>query len=179
VIEHRRWVRYLPLLLAFLLLCTTGCGYHDANTAVRLPSDLHTIYVPGIANASSTYRIGQVFSEAVVRVMRSRTNYRIVTTDDGSADATLSGLVTNVFLTPLTYDSVTGGITSSMVVISLNAQLVAKGGKVLWSNPNFVYREQYQESTTPASFFEESGPAIQRVANSFADTLVANILESF
>lgn len=171
--------RYVGIALTGLLLIATGCGYHNANTAVRLPSDLHTIYFPGIANASSTYRIGTTFSEAVVRVLRDRTNYRIISKDDGTADATLSGNITNVFLTPLTYDSVTGGITSSMVVVSLNAKLVGKDGKVYWSNPNFTYREQYQESTSAASFFDESGPAIQRVANSFADTLVANILESF
>jgi len=167
------------IVLAGLLLFATGCGYHNANTAVRLPSDLHTIYFPGITNSSSVYRIGQTFNESVTRVLRDRTDYRVVSQNDGTADATLSGTVTSVFLTPLTYDSVTGGITSSMVVISLNAKLVGKDGKVYWSNPNFVYREQYQESTSTASFFDESGPAIQRIANSFANTLVANILESF
>lgn len=176
---RRHFLQYHVIALAGLLLFATACGYHNANTAVRLPSDLHTIYFPEIANASSTYRVGQTFSEAVTRVLRDRTNYRIISKNDGTADATLSGTITNVFLTPLTYDSVNGGITSSMVVVTLNAKLVGKDGKVYWSNPNFIYREQYQESTNVAQFFDESGPAIQRVANSFADTLVANILESF
>jgi hypothetical protein len=42
-----------------------------------------------------------------------------------------------------------------------------------------LYREQYQESIAVASFFEEANPAVQRVANEFAKTLVANILEAF
>jgi len=162
-----------------LLLLTVGCGYHTNATAVRLPSDLHTIYVPKIVNNSSTYRIGQTFTEAVVRELRSRTNYRIVTTNDGTADATLSGNVTNVFIAPLTYDSVTGRVSSSMVVVGLNANLTSKSGHVLWSNPNFLYREQYQESTDTTSFFEEAGPAVQRIASDFAHTLVADILEAF
>jgi len=171
--------RILAMLTFVLLVLMCGCGYHTTETAVRLPSDLHTIYVPGIVNRSQTYRVGQTLTEAVVRELRARTNYRIVTVNDGSADATLSGTVTNVFTAPLTYDSVTGRISSSLVAVMLNASLVAKDGKVLWSNPNFVYREQYQESIDTRTFFEEAGPAMQRIANSFAKTLVADILEAF
>jgi len=162
-----------------MLLVIAGCGYHPAGSAVRLPSDLHTIYVPTIVNNSQTYRIGQTLTEAVVRELRTRTNYRIVTANDGSADATLSGILTNVFIAPLTYDSVTNNVSSSMVVVGINASLTGKTGKVLWSNPNFLYREQYQESTDARTFFEEAGPAMQRIANSFAKTLVANVLEAF
>ncbi len=165
--------------IASALLLTAACGYHTSGSAVRLPSDLHTIYVPTIVNNSQTYRVGQVLTEAVVRELRERTNYRVVTTNDGSADATLSGAVTSVYIVPLTYDSVTGRISSSMVAIGINANLTGKNGKVLWSNPNFIYREQYQESTDTPSFFEEAAPAVQRIANSFAKTLVADMLEAF
>jgi hypothetical protein len=166
----------VPLLLLFI---ASGCGYHTSGTAVRLPGDLHTVYVPGIVNASQAYRVGQLFTEATVRELRERTNYRIVTANDGTADATLSGTITSVYIAPLTYDSVNGRISSSLVVIMLNANLTDKNGKVLWSNPNFVYREQYQESVNTASFFEEATPATQRIADSFAKTLVANILEAY
>jgi outer membrane lipopolysaccharide assembly protein LptE/RlpB len=164
---------------ALLLLLTTACGYHTGGTAVRLPSDLHTIYVPAFDNRSQTYRIGQIFTEAVIQELRSRTNYRIVTTDDRTAEATLVGSISNVYNAPLTYDSVTGAITSSIVVINLSASLTTREGKVLWSNPNFLYREQYQETNNTASFFEEAAPAVQRVANSFSKTLVSDILEAY
>ncbi len=164
---------------AMLLLLVTACGYHTAGKAVRLPSDLHTVYVPGIANASQAYGIGQTFTRAVVQELRERTNYRVISTNDGTADATLSGTITSVYIAPLTYDSVSGRISSSLVVVALNASLTGKDGKVLWSNPNFLYREQYQESVNVASFFEESTPAVQRMATNFAQTLVANMLEAF
>lgn len=167
------------LALSMTLLLTAACGYHTSGHANRLPTDLHTIYVPGIANSSQTYHVGQTFTEAIVQELRSRTNYRIITTNDGTADATLSGTITSVYIAPLTYDSVTGRISSSLVVVGLNAGLTAKDGKTLWSNPNFLYREQYQESVDAASFFEEATPAVQRMANSFAKTLVANMMEAF
>ena len=163
-----------------LLSLSCACGYHTSSgTSVRLPSDLHTIYVPTIANNSQSYRLGQTLTEAVVRELRTRTNYRVVTTNDGSADATLSGNITNVFIAPLTYDPVTGRTASSMVAVGLSAALKGKDGKVLWSNPNFLYREQYEESINARTFFEEAGPAVQRIANSFAKTLVGDVLEAF
>ena len=172
---------YLRLVAAFsILFMTTSCGYHTSSgTAPRLPSDLHTIYVPTIVNNSQTYRLGQTLTEAVVRELRTRTNYRVVTSNDGSGDATLSGSITNAFITPLTYDPVSGRISSSMVVVGVNMKLAGKDGKVLWSNPNFLYREQYQESIDARTFFDEAGPAVQRIANSFAKTLVADVLEAF
>jgi hypothetical protein len=164
---------------AMILLTMTGCGYHTQGSAVRLPSDLHTIYVPTIVNNSQSYRVGQLLTEAVIRELRTRTNYRVVTSNNGSADATLSGVITAVYIVPLTYDATTGNISSSMVAIGISVTLTGKGGKRLWSNPNFIYREQYQESTDIASFFEEATPAVQRIANSFAKTLVADMLEAF
>jgi hypothetical protein len=177
---HLRLLRWLPVawIAAFLLLAT-ACGYHTGGTAVRLPSDVHTVYVPAFTNVSQTYRIGQIFTEAVIKELRSRTNYRIITANDGTADAVLSATITNVYIAPLTYDSVTGAISSSIVVINLRASLTARDGKALWSNPNFLYREQYQESTDATSFFEEAGPAVQRIAGSFSKTLVSDILEAY
>ncbi len=58
---------------------------------MRLPSDLHTIYVPGIPNFSPAYQIGQILTEAVIKELRERTNYRVVTVNDGNADAVLDG----------------------------------------------------------------------------------------
>ncbi|MGB8887624.1 MAG: LptE family protein [Candidatus Korobacteraceae bacterium] len=164
---------------AALLLLTTACGYHTAGTAVRLPSDLHTVYVPAFSNMTQAYNVGQIFTEAVIKELRSRTNYRIVTVNDGTADATLSGMITSVFSAPLTYDNTTGAITSSIVVLNVRASLTARDGKVLWSDPNFLYREQYQESNDTASFFEEATPAIQRIAGTFSKALVSNILEAY
>lgn len=179
MIDRRRAWLLLGLWVVALLLLTAACGYHTAGTAVRLPSDLHTIYVPAFTNVSQTYRIGQIFTEAVIKELRSRTNYRIVTVNDGTADATLAGMITNVYSAPLTYDSVTGAISSSIVVINLRASLTSRDGKVLWSNPNFLYREQYQESTNTATFFEEAGPAVQRIAGDFSKTLISDILEAY
>jgi len=162
-----------------LLLAATGCGYHTGGHAVRIPSDVHTLYVPAFANATNIYNLGQTITEDVVRELRSRTNYRIVLTNDGTADATLTGSVTYSAIAPLTYDAQTGRISSAMVMIGMNVSLTSRNGKVIWENPNYLYREQYQVSRDVASFFEEEEPAVTRVANSFAKTMVSDMLETY
>ena len=170
-----------PLLgcLAALLLATAGCGYHTSAHSVRLPADMHTIYVPAFGNLSHTYKIEQTLTAAVVRELRSRTNYRIVTTNDGTADATLSGAVLSTSIGPLTYDSQTGGISSSMVFVAMKVSLVSSKGKVLWDNPNLLYREIYQIANNGTNFFEEESPALDRLVSNFSQTLVSDMLEAY
>jgi len=173
-------MRHSGVLLALVvLLASSGCGYHTSGHAVRLPSDVHTIYVPMFQNITQTFRVEQVMTAAVVQELRSRSNFRVITSDDGTADATLNGLVNYTANSPLTYDSVTGRISSSLISVGLKVSLVSKSGKVLWENPNFLYREQYQVSRDTASFFDESNPAFLRVAHEFAKSLVADILEAY
>ena len=165
--------------MAVLLLIATSCGYHTSAHAVRLPADMHTIYVPAFSNSTHTYRIEELLTAAVVRELRSRTNYRIVTTNDGSADATLSGSVLSTVIAPLTYNSQTGGISSSLVFVGMKVALTASNGKVLWDNPNLLYREQYQIANNGQDFFEEESPALDRLAASFSQTLVSDMLEAY
>ena len=161
-------------------LALTGCGYHTAGKGSRLPADLHTVYVPMFENVTQTFRVEQVMTAAVVQELRSRTNFRVVTNNqDGTADATLKGTVNYTSNTPLTYDSVTGRISSSVVTVGMRVSLVSKSGKVIWENPNVNYREQYQVSRDTASFFDESNPAFQRIARDFAKSLVSDILEAY
>ena len=52
-------------------------------------------------------------------------------------------------------------------------------GKVLYQNPSYLFREQYEVSQDLTSFFEENSPAFRRLSQDFARTLVSNILEGF
>ena len=172
--------RFLFAIVAFSLFVISGCGYHTSGHMVRLPSDVHTIFVPMFQNTTQTFRVEQTLTAAVVQELRSRTEFQVVTTDGGdTADATLKGLVNYTANSPLTYDSVTGRISSSVVTIAMKVSLVSKSGKVLWDNPNYIYREQYQVSRDVASFFDESNPAFLRIANEFAKSLVSNIVEAY
>jgi len=162
--------------LAVLVLLSTGCGYHTAGKANLLPSDLRTLAVPAFVNQTQTYKIEQLLTAAVIQEFSTRTTYRVVTQPD--ADAVLRGTVLTTSTTPLTYDSKTGRAASVLVIVSMSVSLKDKQGKVLYQNPSYVFREQYQVSQELSSFFEEDSPAFQRLSREFARTLVSNVLEA-
>jgi outer membrane lipopolysaccharide assembly protein LptE/RlpB len=164
--------------LGLLILLSTGCGYHTAGKSNLLPSDLRTISVPAFVNQTQTYKIEQMLTAAVVQEFSTRTTYRIVTQPD-SADAVLRGTVLATSTTPLTYDSKTGRAASVLIIVSMSVSLKDSQGKVLYQNPSYVFREQYQVSQELSSFFEEDSPAFQRLSREFARTLVSNVLEAF
>jgi len=162
-----------------LLLVSTGCGYHTAGHTVTLPDNVKTIAVPSFVNDTRTYKIEQTLTAAVVREMVTRTHYQILNRPDSEADATLRGEVLSSSASPLTYDSQTGRAASVLVTVSMKVSLTDKSGKVLYQNPAYLFREQYQVSRELTSFFEEDSPALERLSQDFARTLVSNILEGF
>ncbi len=161
------------------LLLAAACGYHTTTHYVRLPDSVHTIAVPAFTNQTRNYRVEQVLTSAVVREFVTRTKFRILSEPSDDADATLHGSVTTMQLAPLTYDSQTGRASSALVTVTMRVSLVDRKGTVLFDNPNYTFREQYQVSRELASFFEEDSPAVGRLARDFARTLVSNILESY
>jgi len=165
--------------LVLLTLALSCCGYHTAGHVTTIPSNVQTIAIPSFVNQTQTYKIEQTLTAAVVREMVTRTHYHVVSSRAESADATLNGTVLSTYTAPLTYDSQTGRAASVLVTVSMKVALTDKQGKVLYQNPSYVFREQYQVSRELASFFEEDSPALQRLSQQFARTLVSNVLEGF
>jgi outer membrane lipopolysaccharide assembly protein LptE/RlpB len=162
-----------------LLLASTGCGYHTAGHTAQLPENVKTIAVPAFVNETTTYRIEQLLTSSVVREFTTRTHYHILNDPGEAADATLRGTVLSASSSPLTYNSATGQAASVLVVVSMRVSLTDRQGKVLYQNPSYLFREQYEVSQDLASFFEEDSPAFRRLSQDFARTLVSNILEGF
>lgn len=167
------------LLPLWLLIGAAGCGYHTAGRTTTLPQDVRTIAIPDFINNSHTYRIDQMLTEAVVREFTTRTRYHIENDPRHSPDAILQGTILNTIATPATYDSQTGRASSVTVMVSMKVTLTDSHGKILYQNPSYQFRDQYQVSRELSSFFEEDSPALQRLSRTFARTLVSNILEGF
>lgn len=169
----------MAVLLGTLLFASPGCGYHTAGHSVTLPETVKTLAIPAFVNQSQTYRIEQALTAAVVREFTTRTHYQILHQAGETADATLTGTILATTTSPLTYDSRTGRAESVLVVLSMKVLLVDRQGKILFQNPSYIFREQYQVSQELSSFFEEDSPALGRLSRDFAQTLVSNVLEGF
>jgi outer membrane lipopolysaccharide assembly protein LptE/RlpB len=169
----------LSLLLLPALLLASSCGYHTAGHSVQLPDSVKTIAVPSFKNETNTYHIEQMLTASVVREFTTRTHYHLLNDASDAADATLRATVLSTSASPLTYNTSTGQAASVLIVVSMRVALTDRQGKVLYQNPSYLFREQYEVSQDLNSFFEEDSPAFRRLSQDFARTLVSNILEGF
>jgi len=135
--------------------------------------------VPAFKNMTSTFRIEQQLTSAVTREFLERTHYRIIP-NPAEADAVLRGTVKDVRARAITFDVNTGRATSLQVQVTADVKLEeVHSHKLLFSNSNYVFREEYQVNESPTALFEEDKPALERLSRDLARTLVTDILENF
>jgi outer membrane lipopolysaccharide assembly protein LptE/RlpB len=177
----RLFVRARFHLVAVLasLFGISGCGYHALGAATHLPPDVKTISIPLFVTRTEAYHTETVMTNAVIREFATRTRFRITPAEGTGADAVLRGTILKEAITPLTYNSSTQQSSSFLITIIVSVTLVGPDGKILYQNPNYVYREQYQATTDLATFIQEDPAAVDRMSRTFAHQLVADILESF
>ena len=169
----------LTLALAATSSFFSGCGYHVANRTDALPKTVHTIAVPALENATTSYRIEQKLTSATVHEFLAVTPYKI-TSEPGSADAILRGKVLTLEAVPLLFNTQSGAATTMLVTVRCEITLTQTDTqKILYHSDNFVFRNEYEISTDVKSFFEEQDPALDRLAKDFAQRLVASVTENF
>lgn len=163
----------------WVVLLAPGCGYQVAGRANALPPDIKTIAIPIFKNQSPQFKIEQTLTSAVVKELIERTQFRLTTNPNG-ADAVLHGTVKRIRTAAVTFSPQTGGATTLQIEVLTGVSLVDQHTKrVVFSNPDYLFREQYQVSYTPATLIEEDPAAIDRLSRDFARTLVTDILENF
>ncbi len=143
-----------------------------------LPATIHTIAVPAFRNVTTQYRVSDLLGKAVTRELISRTKYNVTANRD-EADATLLGSVVGFVSYPTIYDPIQGRATGVQAIVTIQLTLFDKAGKVLFTRPNFEIRERYEISVDPKNYFDESEPAMQRLAGDVARSVVSAMLEAF
>ena len=167
------------MLSAFLLAdVSSGCGYHTAGSATHIPANVRTLAVPVFATRAQQYRTENIFTDAVIRELNTRTRYVIVNSAEHS-DAVLQGTILSEAVAPLTYDSASGATSSYLITVQAKIVLTARDGRVLYSNDRFLFRDQFQSTQDLSAFIQEDGPAVKRLGRDFAQAMVSDLLNSF
>ena len=170
------------LAAAFLFLSLTplsGCGYHTLGAAEHLPPDVKTLSVPIFATRTEAYNAEAPMTEAVIREFQTRTRLRVTPSSTDDADAVLHGTILKEAVTPLTYNTATQQSSSFLITLIVSVTLSSRDGRILYENPSYTFREQYQSTTDLPTFIQEDPAAVQRLSRAFARQLVADVLEGF
>jgi len=187
-------------VLLFALGAVSGCGYHLAGHSDALPKTIHVIAVPTLENKTSNFKIEQRLTAATIHEFLTKTPYKIVS-DPNAGDAVLTGKVLSLQVVPLLFQSqsTSSGSTSAaqatamIVTVKCEVTLTEREtDKVLYHTDNFIFRNEYELATSALtgnntqpnrgdveSFFQESDPALDRLARDFATRLVAAVTENY
>ena len=109
----------------------------------------------------------------------AKTRFRVVT-DPSDADAVLTGNINAAQVYPSIFDPVSGKPTSVQVLVVVSITLSERAtGRVLFARNNMAFRQNYSIAVDPHQFFDESGPAFDRVSRDVAHDVVSAIVEAF
>ena len=74
----------------------------------------------------------------------------------------------------------TARATTMLVTVRCDVTLTETSTqKVLYHNENLLFRNEYEISTDVKSFFEEQDPALDRLAQDFAASVVSAVIENY
>jgi len=169
----------LACAAAVTALSLAACGYHTGGQADLVPKTVQTIAIPAFGSLSTRYVLTDILPREIGREFLARTRFRIVY-DPNTADAILHGTVNTVGVYPTVADPTTNKTTSVRINVVLAASLVERStGHVLYSRSNWSIHEDYATAVDPHQFFDESGPALDRLSRDVARDIVSAVVENF
>ncbi len=165
------------LALAVLGLSLVSCGYRLRGTGSSLPPNIKRVEIPMFKNMTTRFDLDLKLTQGVIDELVARGKFQ-VTSDPKNADAILIGEILSFTVNPIAFSTQTSADRYNIVVVTKIILRDLSSQKVIFSNPNFVYMEEY---AVPAGTSYETWEtqAITQVAEKFARSLVSTLLEGF
>ena len=165
-------------LVAGCWLLAAACGYALVGTGNILDPSIHTLYVPAFVNKTTRVELEQRVTQSVADEFVSRGRLRLVN-NPKEADIILRGSMDTFNLSPVGFEQ--GRATQYQISITANIELLdhRHEDKVLWKNDQYRFVENYQVNLDSTDSFDQESRAIREIAQRFAQSLVANLLEGF
>lgn len=172
-------VRLLWMMsLLFAVSGFTEC-YKPAGRGDALPAHIKTFAIPPFQNQALRFKLEQRFTSAMIEETLRRARSLKVVSDTEGADAVMNGTIKSfIYRGVVLNDSGRARIFEITIYASITVRDQTKN-KILFDNQNYVFREQYEISEDPQTFFAEEGPAVDRMAKDFAKSVMTTILEGF
>jgi hypothetical protein len=140
-----------------------------------MPEGINSLGIPTFTNATQSFRLEQQITQAVISEFDRRTRIHVTAVPAG-ADAVLYGEIKNMNSVSVAFGQDTFG-SAFLVTVQASVKLVRqRDGKVLWENPDLVFRERYVLDPKVTEFFSEQNPALERLARDFAGSLASSLL---
>jgi len=147
-------------------------------TSTGLPKNIKTIAVPAFQfeAAGMRYRVESRFTDAVSKEIIRRGNGIKVQGTRNGADAVVEGDIRSFTFGGVLLDSQGRARVYEVTIVAAVTIRDLRQNKVLYDNQNLVFRDSFEFSQDPRSFFNEEDPAVERMARAFAEAVVSTIV---
>jgi outer membrane lipopolysaccharide assembly protein LptE/RlpB len=163
----------------FLALRVAGCGYGLVGTSKGwLPENVRTVWVPAFVNDTNVVGLEQRLTGAVLRELSARRRLTPASSPE-QADSILVGRVTSYSLQPVRFDAQGRALEYQVMVMARITLTERNTEKVLFDDPAFLFRQPYPVPVQSSTYFNPETLAIDVLAQPFARSVVATILEGF
>ena len=172
-----KFVKFTVVFALFLIVSGfTECYKPVTNSG--LPPNIKKIAVPAFQFEveGARYRVESRFTEAVSReIIKRGRGLTVQGTTDG-ADAVVEGTIRNFNFSGVLLDRQgRARVYEVSVTVALTIRDL-KENKILYDNQNLIFRDSFEFSEDPRSFFNEEDPAVERMARAFAESVVSTIV---
>ncbi|HEY0457500.1 MAG TPA: LPS assembly lipoprotein LptE [Pyrinomonadaceae bacterium] len=168
-------------LFALITLFTAVSGFTECYKPVTnsgLPPNIKRVAVPAFQFEvrGARYRVESRFTEAVSKeIIRRGRGLKVQGTRDG-ADAVVEGTIRDFNFSGVLLDRDGRARVYEVTITSAVTIRDLKTNQILYDNQNFIFRDSFEFSSDPRSFFNEEDPAVERMARAFAESVVSTIV---
>jgi Lipopolysaccharide-assembly len=168
----------LSVLIATLLAVSGFTECYKPVTNSGLPKNIRRVAVPAFQTEPRglRYRVASRFTDAVGREIIRRGNGLKVQGSTEGADAVVEGTIRDFRFTGVLLDRDGRARVYEVTIVSAVTIRDLHENKILYDNQNFVFRDSFEFSEDPRSFFNEEDPAVERIARSFSEAVVSAIV---
>jgi Lipopolysaccharide-assembly len=171
--------------LAFSLSLFFVSGFTECYKPVtknQLPTRIKTVAVPAFQNQALRYKIEHRFTEAVINEIVRRGRGLRVQGDREGADAVIDGVIKSFSFTGVLLQPDDPNRRARIFEVTITAAVTVRDqveNRVIYDNQNYVFRGEFEFTSDPRTFFNEEDPAVQRMARSFAESVVSTLVNGF
>lgn len=168
----------LSLILALFFLITGFTDCYKPVTNSGLPQTVKTVAVPPFQFEARAlrYRLESRFTDAVVREVIKRGQGLKVQGTTENADAVIEGSLRDFSFSGVLLDRTGRARVYEVTIVGTVTVRETKDNKILYDNQNFIFRDSFEFSDDPRTFFNEEDPAVERIARAFSESVVSAII---
>ena len=168
-------------LFSILLTLVAVSGFTECYKPVThsgLPKNIRRIAVPAFQTEARglRYRVASRFTDAVSREIIRRGNGLKVQGSTEGADAVIEGTIRDFAFAGVLLDRQGRARVYEVTIVSAVTIRDLRENKILYDNQNFIFRDSFEFSEDPRSFFNEEDPAVERIARAFSESVVSAIV---